>query len=102
VSYSFTIGRIFRIYNASKVVAADGLAKRDVFRLPDPFAVITVDSEQTHTTSVIKKTLNPYWNEVFDMSVILFSLRHAAYLTFPRMTNGQYGQGFIRRRSSDL
>jgi E3 ubiquitin-protein ligase NEDD4 len=43
------------------------LSKRDVFRLPDPFAVITVDAEQTHTTSVIKKTLNPYWNESFDM-----------------------------------
>jgi E3 ubiquitin-protein ligase NEDD4 len=51
------------------VVAADGLAKRDVFRLPDPFAVITVDAEQTHTTSVIKKTLNPYWNENFDINV---------------------------------
>ena len=54
------------------VVSADGLAKRDVFRLPDPFAVITVDSEQTHTTSVIKKTLNPYWNEQFDVSVVFF------------------------------
>lgn len=51
------------------VVAADGLSKRDVFRLPDPFAVITVDAEQTHTTSVIKKTLNPYWNENFDVNV---------------------------------
>ncbi|KAI0035962.1 hypothetical protein K488DRAFT_76298 [Vararia minispora EC-137] len=51
------------------VVAADGLSKRDVFRLPDPFAVITVDAEQTHTTSVIKKTLNPYWNENFDIMV---------------------------------
>lgn len=49
------------------VVAADGLSKREVFRLPDPFAVITVDAEQTHTTSVIKKTLNPYWNESFDI-----------------------------------
>jgi E3 ubiquitin-protein ligase NEDD4 len=55
------------------VVAVDGLAKPCVFRLPDPFAVITVDSEQIHTTSVIKKTLNPYWNEHFDMSVVLFS-----------------------------
>ncbi|KDR73441.1 hypothetical protein GALMADRAFT_141934 [Galerina marginata CBS 339.88] len=51
------------------VVAADGLSKRDVFRLPDPFAVITVDGEQTNTTSVIKKTLNPYWNESFDIMV---------------------------------
>ena len=56
------------------VVAADGLSKREVFRLPDPFAVITVDAEQTHTTSVIKKTLNPYWNESFDMYVLCPSI----------------------------
>jgi E3 ubiquitin-protein ligase NEDD4 len=80
------------------VIAADGLYKRDVFRMwfsfqiapnqgvrrgyiadpvssiilgfPDPFAVATVGGEQTHTTSVIKKTLNPYWNEPFDLYVI--------------------------------
>ncbi|EUC64466.1 C2 domain present in smad ubiquitination-related factor (smurf)-like protein, putative, partial [Rhizoctonia solani AG-3 Rhs1AP] len=51
------------------VVAADGLAKRDLFGLPDPFAVITVDNEQTHSTSSIKKTINPYWNENFDVTV---------------------------------
>lgn len=51
------------------IIAADGLYKRDVFRFPDPFAVATVGGEQTHTTSVIKKTLNPYWNEMFDMRV---------------------------------
>ena len=34
---------------------------------PDPFAVATISGEQTQTTSVIKKTLNPYWNESFDM-----------------------------------
>ena len=56
-----------RVLTTRVVVAADGLSKREVFRLPDPFAVITVDAEQTHTTSVIKKTLNPYWNESFDM-----------------------------------
>ncbi|KAL4809720.1 E3 ubiquitin-protein ligase RSP5 [Aspergillus unguis] len=51
------------------IIAADGLYKRDVFRLPDPFAVATIGGEQTHTTSVIKKTLNPYWNEMFDLRV---------------------------------
>ncbi|KAI0263312.1 C2 domain-containing protein, partial [Russula aff. rugulosa BPL654] len=51
------------------VVAAHGLAKLDVFNLPDPYAVIIIDSEQTHVTSVIKKTLNPYWNEHFDVIV---------------------------------
>ena len=34
---------------------------------PDPFAVATMSGEQTRTTTVIKKTLNPYWNECFDM-----------------------------------
>ncbi|KAG8528062.1 uncharacterized protein KY384_006978 [Bacidia gigantensis] len=49
------------------IIAADGLYKRDVFRFPDPFAVATIGGEQTRTTSVIKKTLNPYWNESFDL-----------------------------------
>ena len=42
---------------------ADGV----VAGFPDPFAVATVSGEQTRTTGVIKKTLNPYWNESFDM-----------------------------------
>ncbi|KAJ3578145.1 hypothetical protein NPX13_g2423 [Xylaria arbuscula] len=48
------------------IIAADGLYKRDVFRLPDPFAVATLNGEQTKTTQVVKRTLNPYWNESFD------------------------------------
>jgi len=40
----------------------------DIFAgFPDPFAVATIGGEQTRTTGVIKKTLNPYWNESFDM-----------------------------------
>jgi E3 ubiquitin-protein ligase NEDD4 len=52
---------------AAPVIACDGLAKRDIFSLPDPFAVITVDGEQTRATSVIKKTVKPYWNEQFHV-----------------------------------
>lgn len=48
------------------IIAADGLYKRDVFRFPDPFAVATLNGEQTKTTTVSKRTLNPYWNESFD------------------------------------
>lgn len=51
-----------------KVVAAESLYKRDVFRQPDPFAVITLDGSQTKTTKTAKKTLNPYWNESFKFN----------------------------------
>jgi len=37
---------------------------------PDPFAVATINGEQTRTTAVSKKNLNPYWNEGFDLYVI--------------------------------
>ena len=36
---------------------------------PDPFAVATINGEQTKTTPVSKRTLNPYWNESFDLYV---------------------------------
>ena len=46
--------------------SAGCLIKRAI-GFPDPFAVVTIGGEQTQTTSVIRKTLNPYWNESFDM-----------------------------------
>ncbi|CCH62217.1 hypothetical protein TBLA_0G02790 [Henningerozyma blattae CBS 6284] len=51
-----------------KLVAAETLYKRDVFRSPDPFAVLTIDGYQTKSTSAAKKTLNPYWNETFKFN----------------------------------
>ncbi|EGW32919.1 uncharacterized protein SPAPADRAFT_150310 [Spathaspora passalidarum NRRL Y-27907] len=57
-----------------KVVAAESLYKRDVFRQPDPFAVITVDGSQTKTTKTAKKTLNPYWNESFNFQALQDSI----------------------------
>jgi len=75
------------------VIAADGLFKRDVFRFPDPFAVLTVDGEQTHTTSVIKKTLNPYWNETFEIRVTDDSL--IAIQIFDQKKFKKKDQGFL-------
>lgn len=75
------------------IIAADGLYKRDVFRFPDPFAVATIGGEQTRTTSVIKKTLNPYWNEVFDMKASEDSI--LAIQIFDQKKFKKKDQGFL-------
>lgn len=33
-----------------------------VIEQPDPFVVVTVNGEQTHTSVADKQTLNPFWN----------------------------------------
>lgn len=71
----------------------DGLYKRDLMRTPDPFAVITVDGEQTQTTSVIRKTLNPYWNESFEISVNESSI--LAVQIFDQKKFKKKDQGFL-------
>ncbi|KIK51668.1 hypothetical protein GYMLUDRAFT_251881 [Collybiopsis luxurians FD-317 M1] len=51
------------------VASANSLCKRHELGIPDPFALITVDAEQTHRTRAVSKTLNPCWNESFNMTV---------------------------------
>ncbi|KAL5254865.1 hypothetical protein ACHWQZ_G014342 [Mnemiopsis leidyi] len=52
------------------IVCAKGLAKREFFRLPDVFAKIIVDgSGQHYTTKTVKGTLDPKWNDHFDLFV---------------------------------
>ncbi|WWC58375.1 uncharacterized protein I303_100915 [Kwoniella dejecticola CBS 10117] len=75
------------------IVAADSLIKRDILRLPDPFAIVSVDSEQIHTTSVIKRTLNPYWNENFDITVKDSSI--VAVQIFDQRKFKRKDQGFL-------
>ncbi|KAI8983859.1 hypothetical protein BDB01DRAFT_790372 [Pilobolus umbonatus] len=76
------------------VIAADGLMKKDLFfKMPDPFAIVTVDGEQTHTTTVMKKTLNPYWNESFDLNVTNQSV--IAVQVFDQKKFKKKDQGFL-------
>ncbi|KAG0046889.1 hypothetical protein BGZ83_007964 [Gryganskiella cystojenkinii] len=79
--------------SAALFIAADSLYKRDVFRLPDPFAVVTVDGDQTHTTTVMKKTLNPYWNESFEVNVTNRSV--LAVQIFDQKKFKKKDQGFL-------
>ncbi|KAI8624845.1 HECT-domain-containing protein [Xylariaceae sp. FL1651] len=75
------------------IIAADGLYKRDVFRLPDPFAVATINGEQTRTTQVSKRTLNPYWNESFDFRATEDSI--LAVQVFDQKKFKKKDQGFL-------
>lgn len=51
------------------ILAANSLVKRELFSLPDPFAVVSVDADQTYTTSPVKRSLSPAWNQHFDITV---------------------------------
>ncbi|KAJ3753770.1 hypothetical protein F5878DRAFT_629384 [Lentinula raphanica] len=72
---------------------ATGLVKRDMLSLPDPFAVLTVDGEQTTSTSVSRRTLNPTWNNHFDVTVRQSSM--LAIQVFDHKKFKKRDQGFL-------
>ena len=57
-----------------KICNAVNLAKKDIFGASDPYVVISVktgadDLRNVRKTTVKKKTLNPVWNEEFEINV---------------------------------
>ncbi|KAH8990413.1 hypothetical protein EDB86DRAFT_3191456 [Lactarius hatsudake] len=44
----------------NSVLTANGLVKRDLFSLPNPFAVVTTDGSDLRQTAIFKKALTPY------------------------------------------
>ncbi|KAK4195925.1 hypothetical protein QBC40DRAFT_288220 [Triangularia verruculosa] len=81
----------------SSVCGPESLSGRnaDGWRLgfPDPFAVATINGEQTKTTQVSKRTLNPYWNESFDFKVNEDSI--LAVQVFDQKKFKKKDQGFL-------
>eukprot|EP00158_Paraphelidium_tribonemae_P006241 Partr_v1_DN27742_c0_g1_i1_m66988 putative E3 ubiquitin-protein ligase len=61
--------------------------------MPDPFAVVTVDGEQTGSTSAKKRTLNPFWNASFHLSVKPTSV--IAIQVFDQKKFKRKDQGFL-------
>ncbi|QMW44319.1 hypothetical protein G4B11_007739 [Aspergillus flavus] len=52
------------------IIAAEGLPKNNIFRFPSPFAAVRVSVGEpagVQITSVENKTLNPIWNESFNL-----------------------------------
>lgn len=52
------------------ILCAKNLAKKDLFRLPDSFAKVSVEgSGQCHSTDTCKSSLDPKWNQHFDLYI---------------------------------
>lgn len=51
------------------IVKAEGLCKRSFFKYPDPFAVVTINGEHTHSTHPCISTLSPFWNISYEFVV---------------------------------
>ncbi|XP_054739054.1 E3 ubiquitin-protein ligase Smurf1 [Anastrepha obliqua] len=52
------------------ILCARNLARKDLFRLPDPFAKVQVDgTAQVYTTDISKSSLDPKWNAHYDLFV---------------------------------
>lgn len=52
------------------IVCARNLVRKDLFRLPDPYAKISVEgSGQCHSTEISKNTLEPKWNSYYDLYI---------------------------------
>ncbi|KAK1798910.1 hypothetical protein P4O66_007179 [Electrophorus voltai] len=64
VDYPVLLNRVLK----AAVLCAKNLSKKDFFRLPDPFAKVVVDgSGQCHSTDTVRNTLDPKWNQHYDL-----------------------------------
>ncbi|XP_078676186.1 C2 domain-containing protein 2-like isoform X3 [Branchiostoma floridae x Branchiostoma belcheri] len=65
-----------------KVIKANGLPGRNGFGSCDPYCIIEMDAPlQKHKTSVIKNTINPFWDEhfLFDLSTRTKELKFSLF-----------------------
>lgn len=79
------------------VLCGRNLAKRDLFRYPDPFVrVSVVGTGQSHVTEVCRNTVDPKWNQHFDL---LISVNLSDSITISiwndRKVQKKSGSGFL-------
>jgi hypothetical protein len=64
-----------------KVIKANGLGDKD-FGCADPYCVVLLDDPiQKHTTSVVRNTVNPFWDEhfIFDLDDLTRQVKFEVY-----------------------
>src|ERR1700731_2153629 len=54
-----------------KVVMADNLKPMDKNGLSDPYVVLEIDGKQIAKTRTVYETLNPRWDQIFDISLTI-------------------------------
>ena len=94
------------------ILCARSLAKRDLFRLPDPFVKVSVDScsgekgrnkgvtqngahsqQQAHSTEVSRNTVDPKWNQHYDLLIGLNDAITISIWNDKKINRDQKGNG---------
>ncbi|KAH8254512.1 hypothetical protein KR032_010598 [Drosophila birchii] len=75
------------------ILCARNLARKDLFRLPDPFAKVQVDGTgQVYTTEISKSSLDPKWNAHYDL---FLGIGDAITITVWNQRKIHKGSGFL-------
>eukprot|EP00118_Oscarella_pearsei_P011919 m.83875 g.83875 ORF g.83875 m.83875 type:complete len:765 (+) comp36371_c0_seq14:1239-3533(+) len=78
------------------LLCAKNLAKRDLFRLPDPFARVTVDgSGESHATDPVKSSLDPKWNKHYDLYLTKADSVTISIWNYRKTRNNREKEGFL-------
>nr|XP_036669384.1 E3 ubiquitin-protein ligase Smurf1 [Drosophila suzukii] len=75
------------------ILCARNLARKDLFRLPDPFAKVQVDGTgQVYSTEISKSSLDPKWNAHYDL---FLGIGDAITITVWNQRKIHKGSGFL-------
>ncbi|XP_040581330.1 E3 ubiquitin-protein ligase SMURF2 isoform X2 [Lepeophtheirus salmonis] len=78
------------------ILCARNLAKRDLFRLPDPFARVDVDATGvTHVSEAAKNTTDPKWNTHYDLHLSPNESFTLSVWNDKKMHKKTYNSGFL-------
>lgn len=75
------------------IIGAEGLVRRNLFRMPDPFIIVSVDGK-TYNTMAARKTLTPKWHDEHECDVSISTTITFSVFDARRFQPGS-DQGFL-------